>query len=75
MRNDIHIHISSSTLSIGDGIRIQQEQLARWASVLTADAFHKLYRLVTASNDKATSGYDIVRGDRITEILHNQVMR
>ena len=72
MRNDIHI--SSSTLSIGDGIRIQQEHLSRWASVLTADAFHKLYQLVTKDNDKATYGYNIVRGDRITEILHNQVM-
>ncbi len=72
MRNDIHI---TSTLTTGVGIQLQREHLSRWASVLTADAYHKLYRLVTASNDKATSGYDIVRGDRITEILHNQVMR
>ena len=72
MRNDNH---RTSTLSIGVGIQLQREHLSRWASVLTADAYHKLFRLVTASNDKATSGYDIVRGDRITEILHNQVMR
>jgi len=43
--------------------------------VLTAEAFHKLYQLVTKDNDKAKSGYDVVRGDSISMILHNQVMR
>lgn len=61
--------------SVGAGINVQQQQLSRWASVLTADAFHKLYQLVTKDNDKATSGYDVLRGTQILEILHNQVMR
>jgi hypothetical protein len=74
MREDIHITIQP-LFDISDAVRIQQQQLSRWAAVLTAEAFAKLYRLVTTSNDKATSGHDIVRGDRITEILHNQVMR
>jgi hypothetical protein len=71
----IYDNYDTPGFSVGAGINLQQQQLSRWASVLTAEAFHKLYQLVTKDNDKATSGYDVVRGDSITMILHNQVMR
>lgn len=75
MKNEYtHFAYDKPDFSIAAGISFQQ-QLSQWASVLTAEAFHKLYQLVTKDNDKATSGYDVVRGDSISMILHNQVMR
>lgn len=77
MKNEYSYYSNSSLplFSVGAGVNLQQQQLSKWASVLTTEAFHKLYQLVTADNDKAKSGYDVVRGTMIDEILHNQVMR
>jgi hypothetical protein len=79
MKNEyLYNHLYNYTqpdFSVAAGISLQQQQLSQWASVLTADAFHKLYQLVTKDNDKAKSGYDVVRGQSIDTILHNQVMR
>jgi hypothetical protein len=76
MKNEYtHFAYDKPDFSVGTGISFQQQQLSQWASVLTAEAFHKLYQLVTKDNDKAKSGYDVVRGDSISMILHNQVMR
>jgi hypothetical protein len=58
-----------SDFSIPEGIAIQTTDLARWESVLTPEAFAKVFREATQNNAKAKSGYDICRGDGITHIV------
>jgi hypothetical protein len=57
-----------------EGIEIQTNHLKEWRSVLSAPAFDRLERLVTADNEKAFDGFDIVRGDSIDMIVHNEVI-
>jgi hypothetical protein len=57
-----------------DGISIQDQHLKEFRSVMSALAFDMLQKLVTADNDNAFDGFDIVRGDQIKEILHNEVI-
>ena len=56
------------------GIAVQTQQLSRISFSLSAEAFDMLQKLVTADNDKAFDGFDIVRGDDIDRILHNEVI-
>lgn len=57
-----------------NGISIQSQQLKEFRSVMSAEAFDMLEKLVVAHNDKAFDGFDIVRGTQIDEILHNEVI-
>jgi len=52
-----------------EGLAIQTTDLTRWASVLTPEAFLKVFQEATQDNAKATTGYDICRGDSITQIV------
>jgi hypothetical protein len=62
-------------LTIDEGIMIQQIHLKEWRSVLSADAYHRLVTLATRDNNTATSGYDIVRGQMLDEIIHNKLIK
>ena len=57
-----------------EGIAIQTQHLKEFRSVMSAEAFDMLQKLVTADNDKAFDGFDIVRGHLIDHILYNQVI-
>lgn len=59
----------NSPFSIPEGIAIQTTDLARWESVLSPEAFSKVFREATKNNRKATTGYDICRGDSITALV------
>lgn len=52
-----------------EGIAFQNADLTRWASVLTPEAFLRVFQEATQDNAKAKSGYDICRGDRICHIV------
>jgi hypothetical protein len=56
------------------GLDIQQQHLKEFKSVMSAPAFEKLEQLVTATNKDAVDGFDVVRGNEINSILHNQVI-
>ena len=57
------------TLTVQEGIAIQANDLAKWSHRLNSETFQKLFQIVTKDNRKAETGYDIIRGDRITHIL------
>ena len=57
-----------------NGISIQSQQLKEFRSVMSAEAFDMLEKLVIAHNDKAFDGFDVVRGIQIDAILHNEVI-
>jgi|DEB19_MinimDraft_3_1074340.scaffolds.fasta_scaffold00267_36 hypothetical protein len=58
-----------SDFSTPEGIAIQTTDLTRWASVLTPEAFSRVFQEATRDNAKASSGHDICRGDGITHIV------
>ena len=60
--------------TVADGIKIQEEQLSRWESVLEPGFFAKIKKLVQCGNHKAVDGFDVCRGTSITEIIHNQLL-
>lgn len=62
-------------LTIDEGIKIQEQHLKEWRSVLSADAYHKLCIMARENNKTATSGYDILRGNDLDIIIHNKLMK
>lgn len=63
--------IFKNNFTIQNGIDIQTEQLNKWKALLKPKVYNQVQKLVTKNNDKATTGYDICRGDSITEIILN----
>ena len=57
-----------------DGLAIQAQHLKEFKSVMSAPAYARLEQFVTASNKDAYDGFDLIRGEQIDEILHNQVI-
>ena len=57
-----------------EGLVIQARQLKEFKSILTEPAFEVLEKLVTVRNKDAYDGFDLIRGEQIDEILHNQVI-
>ena len=53
------------------GIKVQTEQLARWATVLKPEVFHHVEKIAKANNDKANDGFDIFRGVDIDQLVSN----
>jgi hypothetical protein len=60
--------------TIAEGLKMQENHLKEWKSVLSAEAYEKLEKLAKVDNSKATSGYDITRGQDLYMILANQIM-
>jgi hypothetical protein len=58
-----------------DGLKMQENHLKEWKSVLSTEAYEKLEKLAKANNHTATSGYDIARGTDLDMIVHNQLMK
>lgn len=57
-----------------EGVTIQTRHLEEFRLVLKPEAFEILKKLVTARNNVAQDGFDVIRGNQIDEILHNQVI-
>lgn len=57
-----------------NGIDIQTQQLKEFRSVMSPSAFAALHAMVTVDNDQAYDGFDIIRGNDIDAILHNDVI-
>ncbi len=64
----------SKRFTVIDGLKMQENHLKEWKSVLSTEAYEKLEKLAKVDNDKATSGYDIVRGQDLYIIVANQLM-
>lgn len=62
------------TFTKEEGLMVQARQLKEFKSVLTEPAFEVLEKLVTVKNKDAYDGFDLIRGEQIDEILHNQVI-
>ena len=56
------------------GIDIQAKHLREHRSVMSAAAFDLLQAMVTVNNDQAYDGFDVIRGNEIDLILHNDVI-
>ena len=56
------------------GIDIQAKHLREYRSVMSAAAFDLLQAMVTVNNDQAYDGFDVIRGNEIDLILHNDVI-
>lgn len=57
-----------------EGLMVQARQLKEFKAILTEPAFEVLEKLVTVKNKDAYDGFDLIRGEQIDEILHNQVI-
>jgi hypothetical protein len=67
--------MSRPQFTVKDAIIIQDAQLADWRKVLKPSVHARLCELVRATNEGVTSGYEIVRGSRIDEILWNNIAK
>ena len=57
-----------------EGLAVQAQHLKEFKSVMSAPAYEVLEKLVTVKNKDAYDGFDLIRGEQIDEILHNQVI-
>lgn len=57
-----------------EGLAVQAQHLKEFKTVMSAAAYDKLEQLVTANNKDAHDGFDVVRGNEIDILFHNQVI-
>lgn len=55
---------------LGEGLAIQESQLAGWKKVLLPDVFEKVKNEITKDNLSAITGYDLKRGSDIDDTIH-----
>lgn len=65
------------TFSIEEGRKIQQDQLKEWKVLLSAIAYDLLVKEIQEeqTNTFIQTGHDIIRGEKIYELLRNNVFR
>lgn len=64
-------------MTVNEGIAHQEYDLLRWQSILTPQMALKLRNLVAlkmSTGPVLRTGYDVVRGNQIDEIVHNELM-
>lgn len=61
-------------LSKEEGIKIQDNDLKRWGTVLKPQAAVELRELAEKGNAEAESGYDICRGQELDVLIHRHLM-
>lgn len=59
--------------TVEQGVKIQTIQLNEFKCVLIPEAYTMLQSLVTAKNESALDGFDVVRGVDLYNILSNDV--
>ena len=62
-------------LSVMTAYKIQQEHLKQWESILTPESAAKLRRWAESTNEEAKDGYDIRRGDDLSQYVFNNLMK
>lgn len=55
--------------TVQDGIAYQNEELAKWKTVLTDDIYQRLVKYVTRNNHEAETGFNVCRGGDIDFIV------
>jgi hypothetical protein len=60
--------------TVEQALYIQAMHLKEYEAVLQKPVHEMLQQLVTASNKDAVDGFDVVRGNEIDVILHNQII-
>ncbi len=70
-------HCSSKTFSTDEGLKVQKQQLDRWAKVLKPSVFKRLLAFVEASNATKMQtilnpcGHDLKRGGDLDQFVSN----
>jgi len=60
-----------TTLSVENGIKIQQKQLREWKTKLIPQVYKALKERAEQDNHLAKSGYDIFRGSNLDNFIAN----
>ena len=55
--------------TVENGIAIQAEHLAQWKKALKPELYAQLEKWATSFNSRARDGYDVVRGDQLTQYV------
>lgn len=63
--------MENKIFTVEQGIEIQTDQLNMWKTVLKEEVYLKLVSLAIKDNDKASSGYDVLRGSDLSSIVAN----
>ena len=58
-------------MTVEQGIKIQQEHLQQWKTVLKPEVYDKLEKWATLTNNEARTGYEIRRGTDLSNYVQN----
>lgn len=58
-------------MTVEQGIKIQQEHLQQWETVLKPEVYDKLEKWATSTNNEARTGYEIRRGTDLSSYIQN----
>ena len=58
-------------MTVEQGIKIQQEHLQQWGTVLKQEVYDKLEKWATLTNNEARTGYEIRRGTDLSNYVQN----
>lgn len=64
--------------TLADGLKIQQQQLNQWKSIMKASIYDKLLLYVIIMNRNCANdetGYNVFRGEDIDGFVHNNLMK
>jgi hypothetical protein len=64
--------MTNKELTIFDGINIQNDHLTYWRKILKPEIYSTLEKWAKSTNNEAKSGYDIRRGDNLTNWIVNE---
>ena len=59
------------TFTVEAGIEIQKKDLEFWKGILKKKVYKVVKRWAVSQNEKAVTGYDIVRGEKINFFITN----
>ena len=58
-------------MTVEQGIKIQQEHLQQWKTVLKPEVYDKLEKWALLTNNEARTGYEIRRGTDLSNYVQN----
>ena len=58
-------------MTVEQGIKIQQEHLQQWGTVLKQEVYDKLEKWALLTNNEARTGYEIRRGTDLSNYVQN----
>jgi hypothetical protein len=67
--------MTTTTFTMQDALKVQEEQILRWGKVLSDKAYSMLCLGIMRKNAKGyKSPYDVFRGTDIDNFIHNEIM-